>query len=205
MDIAPGVPRGRRLDPDERRAHILEVARRLFAERPYSSVTTRDVAEASGVARSLVHHYFGGIAEVFLAVVAQGGVALADVRQAGTETPFGPRVTRNVAASLDVIADNREAWLAVIGHGTDGTDPRIDALVATVAEQFVQRTLELNADLIDDTPMTRFALRCFNGFSIEATRAWLRGEQTREAAQALLVGAFRELVRHTIPALQRDA
>ena len=73
-------PRGRRLTPDARREQILVAARKLFSERPFTSVTTADVAEAAGVARSLVHHYFGGIRELFLAVVAQGGAALVDVR-----------------------------------------------------------------------------------------------------------------------------
>jgi AcrR family transcriptional regulator len=196
------VSPGRRLAPDARRRHILEVARRLFSQRPYTSVSTRDIAEAAGVARSLVHHYFGPIAEVFIAVVAEGGAALADVRTAGIETPFEERVAHNVAAGLDVIADNRETWLAAIGHGAEGGDPRIGALVAAVRERSVDRTFELNTDVLSDTPTARFALRCFNAFSAEATRAWLLGEQTREATEALLVGAFRELVLRTIPALE---
>jgi AcrR family transcriptional regulator len=195
-------PRGRRLQPDERRQHILEAARLLFSQRPYARVSTRDVAEAAGVARSLVHHYFGGIAEVFIAVVAQGGAALADVRSAGTETPFEERIAHNIAAGLDLVGDNRETWQAAMSHGPDGPDPRIGALINAVQERFIARTLEVNADLIDDTPTARFALRCFNAFLIEATGAWLAGDETREATQALLIGAFRELVLRTIPALQ---
>jgi AcrR family transcriptional regulator len=199
------TPRGRRLQPDERRQHILEAARLLFSQRPYASVSTRDVAEAAGVARSLVHHYFGGIAEVFIAVVAQGGAALADVRSAGTETPFEERIAHNIAAGLDLVGDNRETWLAAMSHGPDGPDPRIGALIGAVQERFVARTLEVNTDLIEDTPSARFALRCFNAFLIEGTRAWLAGDETREATQVLLIGAFRELVLRTIPALQATA
>src|SRR5690348_10819125 len=72
------VPRGRRLSPEARRQHIIEAARGVFSEHPYSAVSTAEVAEAAGVARSLVHHYFGGIRGLFLAVIAQGGAALAD-------------------------------------------------------------------------------------------------------------------------------
>ncbi len=99
------------------------------------------------------------------------------------------------------MADNRETWLAAAGHGPDGPDARIGALIAAVREQFVSRTLELNADVIDDTPTARFALRCFNAFTSEATRAWLLGDATREQTEALLIAAFRELVTRTIPAL----
>ena len=199
------MARGRRLAPAARRQHILEAARAVFAERPHGTVSTLDVAEAAGVARSLVHHYFGGIDGVFLAVVAQGGTALADVRTAGPETPFEARIAHNVAAGLDVIAANRETWLAVMGRHGMADDPAVRGVVDAVVERFVERTLEVNRDLLADTPTTRFALRCFNGFSTEATRAWLAGEQTRDEAEALLVGAFGELVLRTIPALEARA
>src|SRR3954451_8344291 len=98
--------KGRRLAPELRRQHILDVARELFSERPYTTVTTADIAEAAGVARSLVHHYFGGVSEVFLAGIADGGAALSDVRTAGIETPFEERVAFNIGAALDVIGAN---------------------------------------------------------------------------------------------------
>ena len=73
MSISSAAPMAaRRLAPDLRRNQIVQAARALFAERPYVSVTTADVAQAAGVARSLVHHYFGGISGVFLAVVSDG-------------------------------------------------------------------------------------------------------------------------------------
>ena len=175
--------------------------RLLFSERPYTSVTTADVADAAGVARSLVHHYFGGIRGVFLAVVAEGGAALSDVRTAGPETPFAERIAHNIAAGLDVVAANRETWLAVAGHGSVLADPDIRALVDAATERSIQRTLELNPDVVDDTPAARHALRCHNAFSRAATRAWLKGEATRAETEALLVAASRDLLLHTIPSL----
>jgi AcrR family transcriptional regulator len=196
------IARGRRLSPELRRRHILEAARGLFAERPYASVTTADVAVAAGVARSLVHHYFGGIRELFLAVVSQGAEALTDVRTAGPETPLEERLVHNLAASLDVVGANRETWLAV-ANGNEASDPEIRAIVAVATELSIQRALKVSDDLIADTPATRLALRCFHVFSTEATRAWLTGDATREEVEALLVTALRDLLLHTIPALER--
>lgn len=199
---AEDPPRGRRLHPDERREQILAAARTLFSERPFTSVSTADVAEAAGVARSLVHHYFGGIRELFFAVVAQGGLALADVRSAGPELPIAERLPFNVTAGLDVIAENRETWLAVMGHGSGIDDPDLNALVRAAIERNLERTLAVNSDVIRDTPMARFALRCFNAFITEATREWLRGERTREETERLLITCFRQLLLETIPALE---
>lgn len=202
QESAHDISRGRRLSPGARRDQILAAARTLFAERPFTSVTTADVAEAAGVARSLVHHYFGGIRDVFLAVVAQGGAALADVRSAGPETPLDERMRHNVVAGLDVVGANRETWLAVAGHGEVLADPDVRGLVQMASERNVQRTLEVMSDVIDDTPSARFALRCFNAFATEATRAWLTGERTRQETEALLVATLRSLLLDAIPALE---
>ena len=200
--LAP-VARGRRLTPDARRRHILQAARALFSERAHASVTTADVAEAAGVARSLVHHYFGGIRGVFMAVVAQGGAELADVRTAGPETPLDERLAHNVAAGLDVVARNRETWLAVVGRAGDLADPELRAVVEAATAHSVERALAVSADVVDDTPAARLALRCFHAFSTEATRAWVAGAATRAETEALLVAALRGLLLETIPALER--
>lgn len=200
-----GVPRRRRLQPDARREQILHAARGLFAERPLTDVSTAEVAAAAGVARSLVHHYFGGIRSLFMTVAAQGGEALADVRTAGPETPLPERLAHNVAAGLDVVAENLETWLAVVGHAGAPADPQIAALVAATTEGSIERTLLVNRDVVADTPVARLALRCFHAFTTEAIRIWLAGEATREETEALLVTALGDLLRHTVPALEAEA
>jgi AcrR family transcriptional regulator len=59
------------LEHDERRAQILACARRLFSERHYDAVPTEEIAREAGVARGLLHHYFGTKRELFLSVVEQ--------------------------------------------------------------------------------------------------------------------------------------
>jgi AcrR family transcriptional regulator len=184
----------RRLAPDARRRAIVHAARGLFAERPYGEVTTADVAQAAGVARSLVHHYFGGIRGVFLAVVSDGAGALAEVRTAGPETPLDERLAHNVAAALDVVAANRETWLAVAAHGPAAPDPEIRAITELAVNHSVDRALGVNADVLDDTPATRLALRAFHAFSTEATLAWLTGQATRADVEALLATTLRDVV-----------
>jgi len=195
----------RRLPPEARREEILLAARKLFSERPYTSVSTADVAEAAGVARSLVHHYFGGIRELMLAVIAHGGASLVDVRTAGPEVPLDERLPHNAAATLDVISENRELWLALAVYGASVDDPDMRALMKAANEQFIQRTLAINSDVISDTPTTRFVLRSYNALATEATRAWLMGEQTREDTERLLVTALRNMLLETIPELERKA
>jgi ATP-binding cassette subfamily B protein len=78
-----------RLDPDERRRQILDCASRLFSERHYGSVSLDRVAEAAGITRGLLHHYFGTKRELYLAVVADLAATLPD----GLATQLGKSYT----------------------------------------------------------------------------------------------------------------
>lgn len=46
-------------DPDLTRSRILEAAHQLFVIRGFADVSIREIAELSGVNKSLIHHYFG--------------------------------------------------------------------------------------------------------------------------------------------------
>ena len=54
-----GAVNARRYDPEGTRAAILEAARRIFVERGPAAVALSEIAEASGVTKSLIHHHFG--------------------------------------------------------------------------------------------------------------------------------------------------
>src|SRR5262245_3792471 len=105
-------PRFSRLSPGQRRQQILDAANVLFAERAYDEVSIDDIARAAGVTRGLVHHYFGGRKEVYLALLTR----LAEVREAALRPPVGrtarARVADSVSRWLDWTEENRTIWLA---------------------------------------------------------------------------------------------
>lgn len=49
----------RRYDPEATRAAILEAAHRIFVERGTAETPLSEIAKASGVTKSLIHHHFG--------------------------------------------------------------------------------------------------------------------------------------------------
>jgi len=199
------APRRRRLTPEARRQEIIDAARALFSQRPLTQITTDDVAKAAGVSRALVHSYFGGgIRNVFLAVVAQSGTAIADARELGPDTPLQERLEVNIDASLEVVSQNRETWWAVMGHRSSG-DAQIDALAESITEYNVQRTLDNNKGSIPETPVARAAIRALVALSTEVTRLWFTDQITREQAHALLVVTYRDVIRHAIPAMEDAA
>ena len=70
--------KGGRLDATQRREQLLDVANDLFAERGYEEVSVEDIARSAGVTRGLVHHYFGGRKDVYIALLERLGTLLED-------------------------------------------------------------------------------------------------------------------------------
>ena len=60
-------PRAR--DGQATRAAILDAAAEVFADRGFDGASLRDLAEAAGVTRSLIHHHFGSKEELWESVV----------------------------------------------------------------------------------------------------------------------------------------
>ena len=188
------------MDPTERRRDILDHARDLFAERPFGEVTTADIAHASGVTRALVHHYCGGVRDIFITVATELGAALSTVRTHGVEMPFEERVFANADAYLDVVEANRQLWLAIMAHVVADSDA-LDLLRAGI-ELNIERMIELHSDVLTDSPETRVCLRAYIGFMTIAVREWLAGKARRDQTQALISQIMIAVVRQGVPAFE---
>jgi len=73
----------RRREPAEKRARLLDAARRLFAERGYAATTTAELARAAGMAEGTVFHHFGSKEALLAAVAADYGRGIAETMFAG--------------------------------------------------------------------------------------------------------------------------
>ena len=123
--------RYQRLDPATRRNQILDAANELFAERGYDEVTIDDVAKGAGVARGLVHHYFGGRKEVYVGLIER----LGSLREEQLRRPEGrtsrERVDDTVSRWLDWTEANRSIYLGTIAPGEDIADPEVRGVSPT--------------------------------------------------------------------------
>ncbi|MFG2167808.1 TetR/AcrR family transcriptional regulator [Micromonospora chersina] len=61
----------RRRDADSTRAALLKAGAELFAERGYDHATTRDIGERAGVDAAMIARYFGGKAQLYIAVLRE--------------------------------------------------------------------------------------------------------------------------------------
>ena len=100
------MPRGRARGYDDQREQILARASKLFARRGYTATSMNEVAEACGVSKPSLYHYFRDKQQLLLEIAAAHVARLeALVEEVGAEThePEG-RVRRLITAFLEVYA-----------------------------------------------------------------------------------------------------
>ena len=189
------TPKYHRLAPGKRREQMLDAADALFAERGYDEVSVEDIASSAGVTRGLVHHYFGGRKEVYIALLERLGT----VREQQLPPPVGrsarARVADSVSRWLDWTEQNRTVWLATLGRGEDIADPDVRAVVLDLVRRAVALLAQHHADIAEDSPRLRYALACWTGLNRAATRRWLQGEATRDQTQELIASTLEHVLR----------
>lgn len=197
-------PRWSRLEHDERREQILAAARRLFTQRPYGAVSTIEIAEAAGVARGLLHHYFGTKRSLYLEVVKglvdSPVLGVLNALSAAASDAAPPTWEDSVALWMDVVAANQEAWLAAIGAGETGSDSAMHDILDEARERTATQVITVLQLDEKRTPEVRALVRGFGSFAEEVTREWLqRRRLTKEQARVLLVGALPGMVEQLLP------
>ncbi|MET8873763.1 TetR/AcrR family transcriptional regulator [Nocardia sp. NPDC004278] len=194
-------PRRRRLEPDERRAQILECAIDMFGERPYAAVSTAELAQRAGVARGLINHYFGNKRDLYLAVVRRMVTLprLDDmVAPTGTDRE---RVDASVHWLLDVISEHGSTWVKVTSHEGVGDDPEVQHILDQADDAAAERMLLMvgRAESAHSAEL-RAMVRAFGGLVKVAGREWItRGTLTREQVHVLLADMLMTLMTETMP------
>jgi AcrR family transcriptional regulator len=205
--VTSPAPRWQRLEHDERRRQILACARRLFSERHYAAVSTSEIAREAGVARGLLHHYFGTKRELYLEVVRSlVRVPLNPVPLHGGGEDIAALISKSVDRWLEMVQRNRGTWLAAIGAQGLGRDPEVEKILDDAREQAVDRLIEAVQpyEAAQAPNELRAVIRAYSGFAEAASVEWLeRGRLTREQIQALLVQGFFSIVRDVLPAVER--
>jgi AcrR family transcriptional regulator len=199
--------RWQRLERDQRQSQILASARRLFSQRNFAAVSMSDIARDAGVARGLLHHYFGSKRDLYLEVVRSL------MRMPSNPVPsedHGRGLEAAIEESVDrwllMLERNRGTWLAAIGAQGLGRDPEVEAILDEAREQAADHLIAAlpTYRTASAPPAVRAAIRAYSGFAEAATVEWLQRERlTREQVQVLLVRGFLSIIADVLPAVER--
>jgi AcrR family transcriptional regulator len=107
------------------KARIVEAARHAFSTRGYAQIGMREIAQAAGVATSLIDRHFGTKAQLFEAVLLD---TLAEAPDHGERSSFGQRL-RAMLSEPDL--DIQGLLMSVLAAG----DPEASRIAAGITEQ----------------------------------------------------------------------
>jgi AcrR family transcriptional regulator len=197
MSIATTDPlTRRRLGPDERRAQLIQAGLDLIEQRPFDEVGAAEVAEAVGVTKGLVFHYFPSNKDLQVAIAKAAGDELLTALVTDPDLPNAERLTMGLEAFIDYIERNPESYVA-IARGAGANEQLLD-----VYEYCRRNIVQLILDalgLTDPPPALVIGLRGWIAGVEEAVIQWLEGrpisrdeliDLLRKAGLALLDAAL---------------
>ena len=189
-----------RMSPQARRDQLIEHGLRMLSDRALDQVSVEEVAEAAGVSRALLFHYFESKQDFLVALTTAQSQRMLECTQ--PELSLGDPLViarASLAAFIDYVSANRSAYLAIL-QGVGASDPAMRKVADDTRAVMAERVLNL-ADLLhlQRTPLLELAVHGWVTFSEQVTVRWLRDENgvTREA--------LIELITQSLPLLATTA
>ncbi|MGK3960336.1 TetR/AcrR family transcriptional regulator [Sorangium sp. So ce118] len=192
-----GKPPRQRLDLDARRAQLLALGLELFSQRAYDDVAIDEVAQAAGISKGLLYHYFPTKRDFYIAVLREAARELVERSLDVDDLPVDERLRTGLDSYLAYVERQGISYAAVFRGGI-GSDAEVLAIIDETRSRFLDKLLA-DAPVAERPPALRVALRGWIGF-VEATSLdWVeRHELDRTSLRDLLADLLPEVVRLAI-------
>src|SRR5881396_513702 len=134
----------RRMRAPERRAQLLDVARRVFGNSAFHAVSMEAVAKAAGVTKPILYDHFPSKKDLYLALLdADLAVLHVEVRKA-LDAPIGnrERIRASFQAYFDFVDEHAEGFRLLMQE-TVGTDDLFRSNVGQVRDRIMKEVSDL--------------------------------------------------------------
>src|SRR2546423_3698745 len=92
--------RAARLDPEERRAQLIELGLRMLSSETPERVPVDEIAEAAGVSRGLLYHYFPTKRDFYVAVNRAAAAEVGELTASAPSLPLAEQLRAGIDAYL---------------------------------------------------------------------------------------------------------
>ncbi|MFI9615462.1 TetR/AcrR family transcriptional regulator [Streptomyces sp. NPDC052023] len=180
-----------------RRAELIAIGRRLFADTSYDALSMDDIARQAHVAKGLIYYYFRSKRGYYLAIVQDSVADLVTFAAGGLELPPVDRVHRTIDGYLRYAEHNHAAYRTIVSGGV-GFDTEVHAIRDGVREAMVSTIAEGAYGRGEIAPLARMGLLTWVCGVEGATLDWIgRPGLSRDTMRELLVrtlgGAMRAI------------
>jgi AcrR family transcriptional regulator len=162
-----------RLRPDQRRAQILEAARRVLVADPHRELTVELVAAEAQVSPALLFHYFGSKKKFQYAVIEEAAAEVM-LRTAPDPTlPPDERLRSGIRAFVRAVLEAPQLYRATLLMSAAG-DPAVRALHSEVRQVFSTWVIGGVAESgIEITPTVELACHGWQGYVEQTLMTWI--------------------------------
>ncbi len=188
-----------RMSPEARRDQLIEFGLAMVGERPLEDITIDAIADAAGVSRALLFHYFASKQDFHVAIAQ----AQADRMLARTEPDPSlgdPLVilTASMSEFVDYVSENRTAYTTLI-RGASSSDSAMREVFDRTREVMVGRVLDhAPAFGVEVTPLVTISVHGWIAFVEETTIRWLTSDTvSRDELLRLITAALPALAAAT--------
>ncbi|MFS4093211.1 TetR/AcrR family transcriptional regulator [Streptomyces sp. AF1A] len=180
-----------------RRAELIAIGRKLFADTSYDALSMDDIARQAHVAKGLIYYYFGSKRGYYLAIIQDSVAGLVTCASSALELPAVDRVHRTIDSYLRYAEHHQAAYRAIVSGGV-GFDAEVHAIRDGVREAIVTTIAEGAYGRGEITPLVRMGLLSWVCSVEGATLDWIdRPGLSRDTMRELLVktlgGALRAI------------
>lgn len=181
-----------RLDSDARREQLLSAGGELLGRRPYDEVSIEEIAEAAGVSKGLLYHYFPTKKDFVLAALERGQQELGELTALDPGLDAAEQLGASLDRFLDFVEEHEVAYSAIF-RSRGGADPEIQAALEQGRQQRMDAVLEALAAWeaapanTERTPALETAVQGWFFFLEGAVLRWLeRRDLERDQLRELL-------------------
>ncbi|MGW1725307.1 TetR/AcrR family transcriptional regulator [Streptomyces sp. NPDC002306] len=170
-----------------RRAELIAIGRRLFADTSYDALSMDDIARQAHVAKGLIYYYFQSKRGYYLAIIQDSVADLVSYAASGLELAQVDRVHRTIDSYLRYAEHHQAAYRTIVSGGV-GFDAEVHAIRDGVREAIVATIADGAYGRGDIGPLARMGLVAWVCSVEGATLDWIdRPVLSRTAMGELLV------------------
>src|ERR687888_1130433 len=138
------APSRRRMRAPERRAQLLDVARRVFGNSGFHAVSMEAVAKEAGVTKPILYDHFPSKKDLYLALIDADLALLHDEVRKALAAPTGnrERIRASFQAYFDFVDEHAEGFRLLMQE-TVGADDRNRSSVGQVRDRIMREVSDL--------------------------------------------------------------
>jgi len=182
---------------DKRRAQLLELGIELFSKQAYEDISIDGMAEAAGVSKGLLYHYFRSKRAFYVETVRAASRRLQLLTMPDPALPPATRLRAAVDAHLRYIQEHGPVYSAVYRSAV-AIAPEVRGILEEHREVIIRYFLQAMA-VPRARPVLRAALRAWIAMVEGASLDWIANPTiTRDDLRELLVAGYMALIAKTV-------